>query len=402
MSYTQPSVYLPQHLQMMPPGPAYPLTSAPLPPGTPINFTPPPVPRTLPPINGAATGPLPYGTGPTATASRFNPLRFARGGAGGAAGGVAGRAGAGGLINMGGRIGLVRGLGYGLAAEAGDALIGDTVGGDAPDTPGFDRRDVGQFLSGAGRGAALGAGIGSVIPVAGTAVGAGVGAVAGGLAGAFDVFGDSGPLSAVGDLFSGGGGEEAGTGTDLDSAKKMVRSALRYADVSPAKRDALRNMVMQQLELAPDDATRSTVLQNAAATIGQVELGEAQARDQLVNSLAMQAQAAQIFAPFAEQNERTAQLARSTYDSLKSTLPQSLHGVADMFATNAQMQADAMTQGLYTTALAQPRIDAMVAQQQQVDSMAAQIVQQAQAMALQGGAGGGAGVDIEALLAEAG
>lgn len=292
------------------------------------------------------------------------------------------------LLGRGLRSGFLRGAGIGLASELGGKFVGDLIGGEGEDTPGFDRKDVGQATTGAARGAGLGYMVGGGYGAAG-------GALLGGLAGAFDVFGDSGPLAAVGDFF-GGGGEEAPK-IDVKSADTLLSQTLRKTSLSNDMRDAIKSGTLAQLELAETEEQKAAILNSAGAQIQQAEMQAVMEQEQLARSLALQAQATQIFQPFAEANQRTAALAGSLYEDIAASSPQ-LEDIANMFALNAQQQADAMTQNLYTTALARPRIDAMVAQQQQIDSVAAQIVQQATASAVSGQLGGG-GIDVASLLA---
>ena len=291
------------------------------------------------------------------------------------------------------RSGLLRGAGAGIAAELLGAPLGRAIGGSGPDEAGFDRADLGQATTGAGRGAALGYSVGG-------GYGALVGGVLGGVTGALDVFGDSGPLAAVGDIF-GGGGEDKNSPYSASNTKKTLNQFLRGAGLDESTRGTLKKTAAAQLELATTDEERAAILNNTVGVVQQSALQQRQAQQQLANSLALQAQAARIFQPFAESNQRVANMAADVYGQMKQNLGPGLDAVADMFAINTQQQADLMTQGLYTTALARPRIDALVAQQQQIDSIAAQIVQQASATAASGG-GGGSGVDIEALMASVG
>jgi hypothetical protein len=219
-------------------------------------------------------------------------------------------------------------------------------------------------------------------------LGAAIGGVGGGLIGAFDVFGEGGIL----------GGVFGGDKPKAPDPSKVLDSFLTPStgvDSETAK--VLKANAMAQLELAETDEQKAAIFQNTALVAQQSVMERQQAQEQLANSLALQAQTAKIFAPFAESNQRVASMAADVYGEMKENLTPGLQSVADMFAVNTQQQADLMTQGLYTTALAKPRIDALVAQQQQIDSIAAQIVQQASAQAASGG-----GVDIEALMASVG
>ena len=382
----------------VPVGANYPLTSRPLSPGTQLGV---PNPLTAPrggtlgarvaaaggPGNLTAQHAFPHTTPSAAVADDVARAASSssRGGARGLLGSLTSSSP---LAGKGALGGALRGGAITLGGEIVANPLGNLVGGGAEDTKGFDRADVGEATAGAVRGGALGYTLGGGYGAAG-------GAVLGGLAGALDVFGEGGIL---GGLFGGNKGDNP---LAEPSVKKSLNQALRYSGLDKGTQQAIKAGTLAQLDLAKTDEERAAILQQAGGAIQQSAMQQKAAQDQLAHSLALQAQAAQIFQPFAEANQRTASMAADVYGSMKQNLSPGLDAVADMFALNAQQQADAMTQGLYTTALAKPRIDALVSQQQQIDSIAAQIVQQAAATAASGGGAGG-GVDIEALLASVG
>lgn len=261
--------------------------------------------------------------------------------------------------------------------------VGTAVGGQGADTPGFDRRDVGQAVSGALTGGSLGS------------FGGWPGAIAGGL------LGGVGNALNMFDMF--GGPKDDAAAADPETVSDQLNNMMASVGITGNTRDIISQTTMEQLKLATTDAERQAVLTNAEATIQQQALAQEQSTQQLAHSLALQAQAAQIFEPYAEANQRNADMARVLFENGSQNLPESQKYLAAQFALGAQQQADALTQQMMTTAMAQPRLDALIAQQQQIEGVAAQLVQQAMAGAMAGGmGGGGAGVDVAALLAEAG
>lgn len=274
-------------------------------------------------------------------------------------------------------------FGPGAIASIAASPVGSLVGGGGADTAGVDRRDAGQALAGA----LTGAGVGSL----GGWPGALAGAVVGGVGNALNVF----------DVF-GGGGDKA-VNADPEYIGGALNDALADAGITGKTRDAIKNSTMSQLELATTDAEKQQVLATAEQVIMQQAMAQENSTQQLAHSLALQAQAAQIFEPYAEANQRNADMAKVLFENASQGLPDSQRYLAAQFALGAQQQSDALTQQMMTTAVAQPRLDALVAQQQQIESVAAQLVQRALAGAMEpaGGQGGG-GVDMAALLAQAG
>lgn len=259
--------------------------------------------------------------------------------------------------------------------------LGSAIGGQSPDTPGFDRRDVGQAVSGALTGASLGS------------FGGWPGALAGGL-----VTGLGNALN-VFDAF--GGPKTPAVNTDPKRIGKQLDYALADAGITGATKDAIKKSTLDQLELATTDAEREQILATADQTIMQQAMVQEQSTQQLAHSLALQAQAAKIFEPYAEANQRNADMARVLFESGSQNLPESQRYLAAQFSLNAQQQADAQTQQMMTTAMARPRIDALIAQQQQIEGVAAQIVQGLMAPQISAAVGGGGGDQqmVEQLLA---
>lgn len=273
-------------------------------------------------------------------------------------------------------------FGPGVIASVAASPLGSTVGGQSPDTPGFDRRDVGQGVAGL----LTGAGLGSV----GGWPGALAGGLIGGVGNALNVF----------DAF--GGPKTPAVNTDPKRIGKQLDYALADAGITGATKNAIKKSTLDQLELATTDAEREQVLATADQTIMQQAMVQEQSTQQLAHSLALQAQAAKIFEPYAEANQRNADMARMLFENASQNLPDNQKYLAAQFSLNAQQQADAQTQQMMTTAMARPRIDALIAQQQQIEGVAAQLVQQAMAGAMSGGMGGGGDIDVAALLAQAG
>lgn len=346
---------MPRHLSIPQVGPTLPLTGTTVPFPT---FTPRPTP---PPTGVARLSPRLASLGNSARAS-FSSSPLGR---------IAGAVGRGGRLTR---------VGAPLAAGLVASPLGTLVGGQGQDTRGLDRRDAGGFVSGVLTGAALGSFAGPW--------GAAAGGVIGGVGNALNVF----------DVF--GGGDE-GTATTPEDASKALDDTMVELGLGKETRDAIRETTLAQLELATTDAERNAILTNAQAVMQQQALAKEQEVNQLAHSLALQAQAARIFEPYAEANQRNADMAAMLFNNAAQNLPEDQRYLAAQFTLGAQQQSDALTQQLVTTAMAQPRIDALVAQQQQIDSMAAQIVQQAMAGAA-GGMMGGGGVDVASLLASAG
>lgn len=352
---------MPRHLAIPNMGGSVPLA------GTPVNF-PTFTPRANPVTALGATGRLTPRIAPLASSARSSfassPLaklgRVARGGS---------------------RLGRIAPAAIGgLLASP----VGSAIGGQGQDKAGFDRRDVGQAVAGTMTGASLGS------------FGGWPGALAGG------IIGGVGNAANLFDVFGGPKDKAAGAaGGDPEYVGGALNDALADAGITGKVRDAIKNSTMSQLELATTDAERQQILVNAEQVIMQQAMAQEQSTQQLAHSLALQAQAAQIFEPYAEANQRNADMARVLFENASQGLPESQRYLAAQFALGAQQQSDALTQQMMTTAIAQPRLDALVAQQQQIEGVAAQLVQQAMAGAISGGAGTG-GVDVASLLAQAG
>lgn len=274
--------------------------------------------------------------------------------------------------------GTLAGLAGGLAA----GVVGNQVAGGAEDTPGFGRADVGQFIGGAGAGAGVGATVGSIVPGVGTGIGAVVGGVGGGLASALGLFDSDKDDGGVADIY-------ASPESSLSTFQQAVDKG--FSELPARTRNSISSLVEATLRTATTPEERQQIVMGGVQELMAAEQQEAANAQQVANSLAYQAQAANILQPFADQNQATADLAKQMFGNTRGNLPENLQPLADYQSLAAEQGADAMTQHLFTTALAQPRVDALMAQQQQIQGLASQIVQQAQAGVMGGGAGGGDG-----------
>lgn len=300
--------------------------------------------------------------------------------------------GKGGLLRSGLGAGLKGGaLAYGGSLAAG--ALGDVVAGDTVDDPNdIDYADAGQFISGAGAGAGLGAGVGSFFGPVGAGVGFTVGGIGGGIASALGLFDSDKDDGGVADIY-------ASPESSLSTFEQAVDKG--FSELPARIRNQVKSLVELDLAGAETPEERQQIVVGGVQELMAAEQQEQVNAQQVANSLAYQAQAAQILQPFAQQNQATADLAAQMFGNTRDTLPANLQPLADYQSLAAQQGADAMTQHLFTTALAQPRVDALMAQQQQIQSVAAQIVNSLQQpnIAAVAGVGGGAGASEYADLA---
>ena len=295
-----------------------------------------------------------------------------------------------------GEIGLMR---AGIPAALGQAAAWGI--NQFPATPGTGGATVRETLADAAAGAGLGATVGSILPGIGTGIGAGVGTVLGGGYGLLsNLFGSDNNSSnndvrtTLAGVATGAGQDPGGytskydlymkTGMPVTDAKGNVTSVTKDPQQIAA---ALGQQVYQD---------RATSLQQKEAAAQQLEMHKAD----LQNSLAMQSQAAQFFAPYANNIVASGAAQAQMLNSLADQVPAGYKGVFQAQAANA-LNTSQQTAGAYMGQIAmQPTTQILNNYQQQQQAQQAQMakIYQYAAQMRQGGAGGtGGAVDFSQL-----
>jgi len=269
---------------------------------------------------------------------------------------------------------LGKGLGYGILGSVASA--------------GIDKLDIGGNNSNweqGLQGAALGAGAGAVLGPWGAAAGGAIGGAAGVLSNMF------------------GGGDDAKPMDPLSA----INAAVNEAGISLEGRAQITEMYSTYMALAerfPEGsdqraAAEAQALEGAAQMVLQVMQTEQQAPADVSNTLALQAQAAQIFEPLAQNTAETGRLYAEAMASLRPSLPESYWGIADANVARELTSSQKLADAYRAQAAVTPIVDKLTRYQQDNDSYAAQMFSQQyaqQAAGSMGGAGGGA--DLQALL----
>lgn len=256
---------------------------------------------------------------------------------------------------------LTRAGGYGLAAgTVGSSLI------DATDIGG-QNSNLEQGLQGFAQGAGAGAAIGSVVP----GIGTGLGALLGGAGG--------GTIAILANVFGGQEDER----DDTPSGQEILARAINTARIDPAIADQivttyetqmalLEGLEGEELEAAEAqilDATGQMVLQ----AIGQQP---AQQFDS-TNALALQAMAAQTFAPLADQINQSTALYADAMEGVIPNLPADYQGPARAMLANEQATGNKLAAAYMAQAQVIPTVNRLTQYQQDYNGLANQLFQQA-------------------------
>lgn len=345
------------------------------------------IPRAIP-FGSTLASQVPVGVGQQAfnAASALRP-------AAGQAGGLLSRlptGGAGGLARGLGPANLTRGagmagLGYGIAGAAGSGLI-DKL------NPGGQNSNIEQGLQGVAQGAGIGAGVGALFG----GVGAGPGALIGGAAG--------GAIGVLGNMFGfGGGGDD-----EAPDPVEILGTAINAANLDPATTEQILEQyeVMVALaEIEDDDELRQAKLDQAFDTAGQLVLqamqqtGAAGFGGGVDNSLALQAQAQDIFAPLADDVRASGEMYAAAMGGIRDQLPPQYRAIADANVARELTSSQKLAAAYQAQAAVTPAINQLAQYQRDYNALAAQTWQQAMAGQIAGNAGGGQTADVAALLA---
>lgn len=337
----------------------------------------------LGPINGLASQ-VPPGVGQTAATSalRLGEAASASGS------GLLSRLPSGTGLNPGGLSAMNlagRGAGGFALGSVGSSLI-DQV------NPGGQNSNLEQGLQGGAIGAGIGATLGAPL--------FGIGAVPGGLIGGAV----GGGIGVLANMFGGGGdGEEA---DPLQTLATAMTSAQLTPDTSEQILQTYETLMAlaEQQEGDAKDQARAMAFEQTSQMILQAmqqqQQAEMQAPQNAANTLALQAQAQQIFEPLAQDIETTGGLYAQAMAGIRDNLPESYRGVADATVARELTSADRLANAYRAQAAITPIAASLTQYQQDQSSYAQQMFQQAlqQQMAGQTGTGSAATSDLLSQL----
>lgn len=254
----------------------------------------------------------------------------------------------------------------------------------------FGKGDEG-FGTQAGRGFLAGAGWG--VPAAGAVaaipgvnlVGVPLIAAAAGITG---MIGAALDLLDAGKWF-GGGGKDDTPAVDPDAVlTNILQTAQLDADTTAQIMDAY-SINMQMAATIEDKTQRAATEAQALQTAGQMALQALQSRDQAStsasNTLALQSQAQSIFAPLANDITESSRLYADAMARIAPTLPDSYRGIADASVARELSSSQKLAAAYQAQAQVAPYIQQLTQYQQDQNSYAAQMFQQAMAQQAAGG-----------------
>ena len=324
-------------------------------------------------------GMVPAGAGGQALEAA-NALR----GAGGMAGQAAGVGRLGSIGSAASSIpGAIRGAGVrGVASKAflpmtaawgADALVDNL-------NPGGNNSNYEQALQGAAWGAGAGATIGSIVPGIGTGIGAAVGGVAGGA------------IGVLGNMFGGGGDSEQ----EVDPID-IINNAVNTAGLDEGARaeitttySTLMALAQQYPEGSPErEAAEQQAIDGAGQMVLQFLGQKEQAGMQASNTLALQAQAGQIFEPLAADIEQSGQMYAQAMAGIRDQLPESYRAISDATVARELTSSQKLANAYRAQAAITPIADRLTQYQQDQQSYAAQQFSQMYAQQAAGQQGGG-------------
>lgn len=261
---------------------------------------------------------------------------------------------------------MLGGLGFGIAGQVGSGLI-DKL------NPGGQNSNLEQTLQGAATGAGIGAGLGLLGgPLAPLTSGAG--AVIGGVVG--------GGLGLLGNVLGlgGGGGED-----DAPDPIEILGNGIEAAGLTPAQTEEILQTyeVMTALaESAPEGEERDALLKQAYDVAANMILTKMQEQETLASSgggvdmMALQQQAADIFAPLAQSTEDTGRMYAAALGGIEG-LPPEYAAIAQNTAARELSSSQKLANAYRAQAAVLPAINQLTQYQRDYQAMAAQMFQQA-------------------------
>lgn len=375
MPRTTPLTPLPQNLvptNIINPGPSIPTPRR----AAPLVANRIPVAGPVPAVGGGSGGLIP-GLGGATTPAQLLAAEALAGGTGAASGaGAAARSGILGAIKGAGtkfdnlpifarynKLGMVGKAGVGIGIGVGGHMLADALGGD--DTA------QGKFTEGAANWAPWGL-------IAGPK-GAAVAGLVGGVANV--LFGD--------DKKDGGKLED------------RVTAFMSEAGMDPEAQSEMMSFYELEKEALGEEAAKANLMTRLGSFEEQSMMAEQAAQQNAVaqqNMLAQQALAGQFFAPFAQQMVTSAQQRHQAIQSMLPSLPESYRGIAASQSAAALDNATRMATAYQAQAQMIPAMSGFQQQSEQINSLAAQLLQQGIQQTLQPQAGG----DLMSLLQGAG
>lgn len=233
---------------------------------------------------------------------------------------------------------------------------------------------LGRTISGAGTGAGLGLMSKNPLVIGGAAV-------AGGVAGALGLL---------------GGGKGKSGSIDWDKVDAL--------GIPADEREQYRALYELEKDALGEETARANLMQRLNGSVANIELSAQQAaaeQQAQARMLASQALAGQFFAPFANDMIQSAQMRHQAIQNLLPSLPANYRGVAQANSAASLDNAIGMARAYQAQSQMMPALAAFQDQQQQINSVAAQLMQQGMQNAIGGGqaAGGASMADILASQA---
>ena len=281
---------------------------------------------------------------------------------------------------------LGRGLGAGILGEVGSRAF------DAW-TPGSHNSNLEQGLQGAAQGAALGAVVGAPFFGIGAVPAAAIGALGGGALGVLGnvlgLGGDDGEDSKAADPVTILGNGIAAAQLDPDTTEEILQAY-----------EVMTALAEAQPEGDARDQAMAQAFNTSAEMILQAMQQKEQMASQATNTLALQAQAQDIFAPLAQDITDSSMLYANAMKGIRDTLPESYRPIADATVARELSSAQRLASAYQAQAAVTPVVNRLTQYQQDYNNLAAQQFSQALAQQAAGGSAslGGSTSDVLAAL----
>lgn len=367
----------------------------------------------LPGGGGLPTSLLPAGAGAEATLAAQG-LRGAGASAGGRLGGFA-------LRGLGSAEGVPAGLGFRGAMAAGRGALPGVLATSrlARGAAGLGSGLVADFAADklfgtedesiaqqAGRGFTRGAGWGVVAAPALAATGIGIAglplvAVAAGITGTIGAAMD---VLDAGKWFGGGSGEDKEEAVQPD---EIISTIFEVAQLDPGTQAEIMQqygVLMAMSETTDDKELKAQMQMQALQTVGDLTLQSIGQRDQIAASasdtLALQAQARDIFEPLARDIESSSVMYADAMKGISGSLPEQYRGIAEHQALQQQYTGSRLADAYRAQAAITPVVDRLTQYQQDFNNYSAQQFSQALAQQAAGGSAslGPSATDVQAQL----
>lgn len=339
--------------------------------------------------------------GPAQVGGRAAGASGAGGGAGaGATGGFGGRAAMQAarstLPGALGRAGIAGSLARGAPAAVSSIAAGALFGNEDES---LGTQAARGFTSGAGWGAIAAPAVAAIpgVNLVGVPLVAAAAGITGTIGAALDVLD-------AGSWFGMGKGEDAIPAIDPDEILANVLDTAALPDEMSARIMDQYAIEMQMAQAIEDKDQRAQAEAAALQNAGLTALGALQQRDQASsaasNTLALQAQAADIFEPLATDIEQSGQLYAQQMAGLRDQLPESYRAISDATVARELSSSQKLANAYRAQAAITPAVNQLTQYQQDFNNYSAQLFSQALAQQAAGGGAslGPSAMDLQALL----